>query len=146
MRIPRQPEHSIRPAEVLSAAPDLTRLRLRDMPLADDAVAALFPDFAIERERRGAGAGAVAVWADTAKARRRWARAAAQGVPFVLLGEGLLRAPPRHRNARLFLSATALAMSGPNSPVDCLDTGRILVDRGWETQTLLARAAAAHRA
>jgi len=146
MRIHRQPEHPIRPAEVLSGALDLARLRLRNVPLADEAVAALFPDFAIERERRGARTGVIAAWADTAEARRRSARAAAQGVPLVLLGEGVLRAPSRARGAWPCVTATALAMSGPSSPADCLDTGRILADRGWETPALLARAATARRA
>ena len=104
----------------------MPRLRLGNTPLPDEAIAALLPDFAIERERH--------------------ARAAPQGVPFVALGEGLLRAPPRGGGVRPCLSATALAISGPTSPADRLDTVRILADRGWETPALLERAMAARRA
>src|SRR5438128_835391 len=125
MRTPRQPEHPIRPGEGPSGAPGLARLCLGAMLLPDEAVAALFPDFAIERMRPE--------------------RAAAQDLPFVSLGEGLLRAPRRGRGAGQCLSATASVMSGPSSPADCLDPVRILADRGWETSALLARAAAARQ-
>jgi len=129
MRISPQSEPLIGPREAPSGVPGLARLRLGDTSLSDEAVAALFPDFAIERERRGTRAGA-----------------ATQDVPFVALAEGLLRAPPHGRAAAPCLSAVVLAISGPPSPADRLGTGRILADRGWETPALLARAAAARQA
>jgi capsular polysaccharide export protein len=128
MRISLKFEPPIQPSEGPSGGLGLPRLQLGDTALPDEVIAALFPDFAVERALRGARAGT------------------AQGVPFVRLGEGLLRAPPRGRGARPCLSATALPLSGPGSPADCLDTARILADRGWETPALLARAAAARAA
>src|SRR5260370_14377955 len=74
MRLSRQSAPPIRSRETPSDAPGLPRLRLADTSLPDAAIAALFPDCAIERERP--------------------ARAAAQGVPFVQLAQRLLRAPP----------------------------------------------------
>jgi capsular polysaccharide export protein len=125
MRSSPKSEPPIHPRDGPSGGLGLPRLQLGDTALPGEAIAALFPDFAVERERRGTRAGA------------------AQDVPFVRLGEGLLRAPPRGRGARPSLSATAFALSGPPSPADRLDAARILADRGWETPVLQARAAAA---
>jgi capsular polysaccharide export protein len=128
MRIFPKSEPPIHPREGPAGGLGLPRLQLGETALPDEAIAAWFPDFTVNRERRGTRAGA------------------AQGVPFVRLGEGLLRAPPHGRGARPCLSATALVLSGPGSPADCLDTALILADRGWETPALLARAAAARAA
>src|SRR5262245_34515692 len=100
---------------------ETTRLRFAGMRLPPEIAPALFPDIAIERGRRGSDR------------------------PLLRLGPGLLRAPPHYRDAAA-LSALALTLSGPPSAVDCLDPARILVQRGWETAELIARAKAARRA
>jgi len=100
-----------------------TRLRVGGLPLPADAVAALFPDFLIER-----------------------GRAAAPELPFAALDQGLLRAPPHGRAAAPCLSAVALAVAGPPSAADCLDPTRVLGGRGWESPALMQRAQAACRA
>jgi capsular polysaccharide export protein len=92
------------------------------------------------------GAAGIAGWAGARDTARRRARAAAAGVPFVLLGQGLLRAPPRGRAPPPCLSALALEISGPGSPPEILTPGSVLENRGWESPALLAQAAAAHRA
>src|SRR5438128_1691443 len=89
----RQPENRFRP------------------PPGDGAIAAMFPELARP--------GSAAVTAAGARARgtaRLRARAASAGAPFVLLAEGLLRAPPRGRARPPCLSAQALEMSAPGSP------------------------------
>jgi capsular polysaccharide export protein len=112
-------------------------------PLGLAAQGALFPDFALKRPaRRGE---ALAAWAGSPAARHGAARARARGLSFVLLGCGLLRAPPRGERTPPVLSATALALRGPRSPADILDPERVLAARGWEEAGLIARAAAARR-
>src|SRR5437764_12557857 len=88
------------------------RLRVGGMPLASDAGAALFPEFAVEPRSDDAA------------------------VPLARLGEGLLRAPP-HAGAAACLSAVALSVSGPPSPADRLDPARLLAGAGWETPELI---------
>ncbi|MBV9862192.1 MAG: hypothetical protein JO267_08585 [Alphaproteobacteria bacterium] len=60
----------------------------------------------------------------------------------VVLGPGLLRPFPGAPRAAAGLSAVAKAISGPQSPADGLDPGRLLGGRGWESPALLERAAA----
>lgn len=72
-------------------------------------------------------------------------RAAALGMPLIMLGAGLLRAPPQYGRAAAGLSATALAVEGPRSPADMLSADRLLAGRGWETPELLRRAAMLRR-
>jgi capsular polysaccharide export protein len=108
-------------------------------PLAATTVAALFPELARQR------ATALAAWAGSPMAARVAARAAVRRLPFVLLGSGVLRAPPRGGRRPPVLSVTALSISGPRSPADGLDPERMLVCRGWEEESLIARAAAARR-
>jgi capsular polysaccharide export protein len=108
------------------------------------ALAALLPDFGIERRLPERPSGIVA-WSDSRYLGRARARAAKLGVPLILLGCGLLRSPPGPRTARPVLSATAYGITGPNSPADILDPGRVLATCGWETPDLLARAAGVRR-
>jgi capsular polysaccharide export protein len=112
------------------------------------ALAALLPDFTINRHPpRAGGERSSAIIAsldsrDQARARRR---ADALGVPFLLLGSGVLRAPPGWAGAASKLSVTAHSMTGPGSPADFFDPHRLLASRGWESSELSARAAAARR-
>jgi capsular polysaccharide export protein len=113
------------------------------------ALAALLPDFRIERHLPGASAGplsGVVAWSDWRHHGREQRRATALGVPFLLLGPGLLRAAPWASGTTPLLSATARIMTGPNSPADILAPDRLLATRGWESSALLARAADARRA
>jgi len=96
-------------------------MRFTGMRLSPEIAAALFPDIVVERHRDGSDR------------------------PLLRLGPGLLRAPPHYRDAA-GLSAVGLALSGPPSPADCLDPGRILAQPGWETPELIARAQAARQA
>jgi capsular polysaccharide export protein len=87
------------------------------------------------RLRSLAGSGVSALFPELAGNRRRLA----------VLGEGLLRAPPRGRAAPPCLSA--LAWKAPAAgPADIITPGQLLADRGWESPNLLTRAAAARRA
>jgi capsular polysaccharide export protein len=122
MRILQQAE-TLAPGNIASGTAAATRLRLGGLPPPADAVAALFPDFLIER-----------------------GRATASELPFATLDRGLLRAPSHGRVAAPCLSAVALAVTGPPSPADCLDPTRVLAGRGWESPELLQRAQAACRA
>ena len=107
---------------------------------AGGAATVMFPELA------AAGAPATAAWAGPRGAAGLRARAGAAGVPFVLLGEGLLRAPPRGRATPPGLSALALEISGPGSPAEIVTPGQVLADRGWESPAVLAQGAAARRA
>jgi len=109
-------------------------------PPEGGATAAMFPELAKP------GMAGIAAWAGARETARLRARTGAAGRPFVLLGQGLLRAPPRGRAEPPCLSALALEISGPGSPVEIVTPGGVLADRGWESPTLLAQAAAARRA
>jgi capsular polysaccharide export protein len=112
------------------------------------AVVELLPDFTTERHLRNAGRdrlSGVVAWSGSRNRGRLRARAAALGVPFLLLGSGLLRAAPGRGSATPVLSVNAHAITGPSSPADFLDPGRLLWTRAWETPELLARAATARR-
>jgi capsular polysaccharide export protein len=117
-------------------------------PLADGAMAALFPELA--RDPRVSAAGRIATGRGTRGAARLHARTTAAGIPFVLLAQGLLRAPPPQgwfrRAPAPCLSALVLEISGPPAPADVVSPGGLLENRGWETPALLAQAAAARRA
>ena len=139
----RAPAVPVLPREQRSQIPGASlgnaRLSLVGAPRGT-ALAGLFTDFTLE----GAGANGgtpVVLWVGTAGAGRLRRRAAALGVPFVLLGEGLLRTPRR----RTVVSATALTVAGPGSAADMLDPVRVLDTRAWETEKLLRRAATARR-
>jgi capsular polysaccharide export protein len=108
------------------------------------AIAALFPELASDRRDRTPRG--IAAWAETQGTARSRARAAAAGVPLVLLAQGLLRAPPRGRASPPCLSALALEVAGPGLPAGIVSPGGVLADRGWESPALLAQAAAARRA
>ena len=112
-------------------------------PPADSVIAALFPEFASDSPHPGAAA--IAAWAGARGTARLRARASAAGVPFVLLAQGLLRAPPRGRTPPPCLSARVLEVSGPNLPDAITTPGRVLANRGWEAPALLAAATAARR-
>ncbi len=113
-----------RPGSPLSApAGSGTRLRVGGLPLDADILAALLPDFAIERGREPR-----------------------EDVPFVTIAQGLLRAPPWGPRRAPWLSMTARTIAGPESPADRLNPARVLISRGWELPALLARAAAARHA
>jgi len=74
MRIPTQPEPPIRPRETPPGGPGLARLRIADTPLPDEAIAALLPDFAVERERQARPGTPECRWSDLPRgccARRR---------------------------------------------------------------------------
>ena len=116
------------------------RLEVRAGPLDAAASAALFADFS----DAGALAG-IAAWAGSRQQKRGRARAAALGVPAIVLGNGLLRAPPWRKGAAAVLSVTAVAINGPGSPADILSPTRVLASRNWQTPGLLERAAAARR-
>jgi capsular polysaccharide export protein len=126
----------------VAAAAALPPLGLGRVPLSSAALAALFPDFAIERDRRASDVAAIAAWAGSPGLARRQTRARALGVPFLVLGAGLLRAAPRAEIGAPCLSALALDIAGPPSPVDSISPARVLARRGWETPRLLARARA----
>jgi capsular polysaccharide export protein len=113
-------------------------------PPADSAIAALFPEFA--GDGRHPGAAVSAAWTGARGTARLRARASATGLPFVLLAQGLLRAPPRGRRPPPCLSALAREVSGSDLPEAVATPGRVLAKRGWETPTLLAEAAQARRA
>ena len=111
-----------------------------------EALAGLFPDFAVERPRCRPGEALIGAWTGTPGLARRRAKAVSLNAPFVILGEGLLRAAPRAGAHRPCLSALALGISGPASPADALSPARVLAERGWEAPALLSRAAAARAA
>jgi capsular polysaccharide export protein len=121
-RILQQTE-TVAPGMVASGAAASVRLRVGGIRLAADDAAALFPDFRIEP-----------------------AAAPVSEVPFAILGDGLLRAPPRGYTAAPRLSAVAQTVAGPPSPADRLDPARILAERGWESPELMQRAQAVRRA
>src|SRR5215472_7717998 len=113
------------------------------------ALAALLPDFTIGSRGQMAAAGRVSgvvAWSRSRHQTLAKRRAAALEAPCLLLGTGLLRAPPAWAGAALTLSATANSMTGPSSPADFLDPCRLLLTHGWESPELLVRAADARRA
>jgi hypothetical protein len=111
--------------------------RVAGAPLSGDALGALFAD--IDFGRRGQPG---AVWSGAV---RSDARMAERQLSLLVIGEGLLRAPPRGRRPAPVVSAQAVAVAGPGSPADALSPARVLAARGWETPALLRRAAAARR-
>jgi len=133
----------------LSSPPTgLGLLEARCAPPDPATLAALLPDFRIERRLSGAGGdqlSGVLAWSGVRNAGRERARATALGVPLILLGHGLLRSPPGWGGATTVLSATALKMTGPSSTADILHPRRLLLTRGWEGPRLLARAVSARR-
>jgi capsular polysaccharide export protein len=124
--------------------PILGRLAIEARATDRCALAALFPDFAIDPNR--APPTAIAAWPGARGQGRLARRAAALGVPLLRLGRGVLRAPPGRGNGVPLLSATALAIDGPGSPADMLSADRLLATCGWETPALLQRAAATRHA
>src|SRR5437870_6412423 len=86
------------------------------------------------------GAAGIVAWTGARGTTGLRARARAAGVPFVRLGQGLLRAPPP------CLSALALEISEREAPAEIVTPEDVLADRGWESPPLLAQAAAARRA
>jgi len=101
--------------------------------------AALFPELARP------GAAGIVAWTGARGTARLRARAKAAVLPFALVGQGLLRAPPRGRSTRPLLSALALEIA-PGWPAELATPDGVLADRGWESPTLLAQAAAARQA
>src|SRR5689334_25256227 len=128
----RGPEHRAVPS---GSGLLLTRTAQRQI----SAFAALLPDFTIARRLRdlqSAGLSGILRWSDARYPRRARGQAASLGVPLLLFGQGLLRAPPGWGNATPLLSATAQATIGPSSPADVLDARRVLLRAGWETPEL----------
>ncbi len=112
------------------------------------ALTALFPDFTIGRrlsDRSAIRVAGVVSWRDLRHKGGARRRAAALGVPFLLFGPGLLRAPPGWGATTPILSVTAHEIAGPSSPIDILDPDRLLASSGWESPELLARAAGLRR-
>jgi capsular polysaccharide export protein len=112
------------------------------------ALKALFPDFLIGRRLSDFAASDVSgvlSWADLRHNGGARRRAAALGVPFLLVGPGLLRAPPGWGATSPILSVTVQAMTGPRSAIDILDPYRLLASDGWESPRLLARAVGLRR-
>src|SRR5271157_979090 len=135
-------------SEAAQTSTGLGRIGVSPGPLDAAALAALYPDFVTEPQSLAAKVGslsALAAWPGARDHERVRARAAALGVPFLRLGEGLLRAPPGLGRGPTVLSATVRAMIGPSSPADILDPSRLLANRTWETPALLARAADTRR-
>jgi capsular polysaccharide export protein len=120
------------------------------MPFGEATLAALFPDCAVAHTGRAPSA--LAAWSGASSINKARARAAALGVPLWRLGHGLLRTPPWGDRAPV-ISVTALSIEASEAPGTrpanlagpplCAD--RLLSARGWETPTLLRRAAAARR-
>ena len=108
-------------------------------------MAGLFPDFTVAPSR-DSGSAAIVAWAGSPGLARQCARAARRGLPFVIIGEGLLRAAPRVGARKPCLSALALEVSGPPSIADKLSPERTLAERGWESPALLRRATTAREA
>src|SRR5438128_288071 len=89
----------------------LGRIEVSPGPLDPAALIALYPDFVTEPSapaNRGIPLG-IAAWSGARRQGRVEARAAAMGVPFLLLGDGLLRAPPGLGRVPTVLSATVRA-------------------------------------
>src|SRR5437016_9849727 len=91
-------------------------------PPAGGAPAVLFPELV------GSGAAGIAAWVGARGTAGLRARAQAAGVPFVSLGQGLLRAPRRGRTSPACLSALALEISGPRSPGEIMTPEDVLAD------------------
>ncbi|MBV8506526.1 MAG: hypothetical protein JOZ11_12065 [Alphaproteobacteria bacterium] len=109
---------------------------------------ALLHDFTIARrlpDLAASGVSGVVSWSDSRHKIGAKRRAAALGVPFVLFGPGLLRAPPGWGAGTPILSLTAHEITGPSSPIDILGPDRRLASSGWESPGLLARAASLRR-
>ncbi len=107
-------------------------------------LAALLPDFGIVSAGSDTSVdrlSGVVAWSGSRRHGRLQRRAAGLGVPLLLLGPGLLRAPPGWGRPPIVLSATAHMMTGPASPADILDPSRLLATRDWLHPELLARAA-----
>lgn len=128
------------------AAAGAPRLTMGRAPLSAEALAGLFPGFAIEQNRQQSSGGIIGAWAGMPRSERRRSRAASLDLPFAMLGEGLLRPAPRAGRPGPYLSALALEIAGPVSPADELSPARLLMRRGWENPALLARAAIAREA
>src|SRR5271155_593177 len=129
----------------LPAAPCGSGLLAAELASSEtEALAALLPDFTIGRRLRdltATGVSGVVGWWDLRHQGVTRRRAAALGVPFLLFGPGLLRAPPGWGATTPILSVTAHEITGPSSPVDILSPNRLLASSGWESPGLLARAA-----
>ena len=114
------------------------------------ALAALLADFALvqrlPRDSDGSRFSGIAAWSQSRNRARARRRALALGVPCVLLGPGLLRAPQMWGDAAQVLSATARVMTGPSSPADLLNSERLLLTHGWERPELAVRATVARHA
>ena len=133
---------SVRPAAAVGAP----RLAVARGPVREAALAGFFSDFTLERGRLCDDMTIIAAWAETATLARQRTSAAARGLPFIALGQGLLRTPPRGRLPRPSLSLCAIEIAGPASAADRLSAERVLARRGWESPQLLRRAASAREA
>lgn len=110
-------------------------------------LAALLPEFNLVQTRSRTTANqlfAIAAQSASRRHSRLQERAATSGIPFAALEPGLLRPPPGWGRPRPVLSATA-RITGPASPADVLDAGRLLATRDWLGPELLNRAALARR-
>src|SRR5262245_41619600 len=111
----------------LSCSEDLVGSEILELPMAKREIgplSVLLPEFKIERRLPSAAANrlsGVVAWADGRPQEWVRRRAAAFGVPFLLLGQSILRAPPRWGTAASVLSATAHQIIGPGSSADFLD-------------------------
>src|SRR5260370_14511967 len=117
-------------AAPVAAAAALPPLGLGRVPLSSAALAALFPDFAIERDRRASGVAAIAAWAGSPGLARRQTPARPLGGPFLVLSEGLLRAAPRAEIGPPRLCPLPLHIAGPPSPADIIFPALWLIQRG----------------
>src|SRR5919197_3602215 len=96
-------------------------------------LAALLPEFNLVRTRSritGNQLFAIAARSTSRRHGRLQERAATSGIPFASIEPGLLRPPPGWGRPQPGLSATA-RITGPASPADVLDAGRLLATRDW---------------
>jgi capsular polysaccharide export protein len=147
-RAPVRPPSPAAESDLAQDARAAGRLRLCGAGPPPAVLAALFPDHAIERgalPRNAASLTGLAAWSGARSSGGVRARAAMLSLPFLELGEGLLRAPPWNGRPAPIVSATALALSGPPSPLDRLSAKQLLDDPERHNPELVERAAAARR-
>jgi len=108
-------------------------LAVQSTPLDDAELTALFPDFRILRGAASPDSDyPVLAWS-------RMPRAPAKA-PVLAMADGLLRAPPRARLPAAPIGAVCARISGPASPADTLDPGRVLASTAWHAPDLFERA------
>jgi len=100
------------------------RIEIGGCPLDAATLDVLFPEFRADGPLIG-----LAAWRGARAHDRLRARAARSGLPFMSLGCGLLRAPPRSRGRSPLLSVTAIAALGRSSAADLVPRARFVDPR-----------------